>query len=65
MYLAFFDRNPDTGGLKGWLEVLQKGGTREGVLEGFLFSKEFMDLVETFGISTCAASASYTDATFA
>jgi hypothetical protein len=53
MYHAFFDRDPDVAGFNGWLDVLQSGGLRKDVLEGFLFSQEFSDLADSFGITAC------------
>jgi len=44
LYSAFFDRPADSEGFRGWLNALEEGKTREEVLDGFLGSKEFLDL---------------------
>jgi len=50
LYKAFFNRDPDTEGLNIWLDKLAKGTSRPEVLNGFLFSKEFEILSQSFGI---------------
>jgi peptidyl-Lys metalloendopeptidase len=50
LYKAFFGRAPDTGGLNIWLNKLATGSSRAEVLDGFLFSKEFENLSNSFGI---------------
>ena len=56
LYQAFFDRLPDHGGWKNWLALLNGSpdldrGTREYVLDGFLYSQEFSELCDRFGIN--------------
>ncbi len=50
LYLAFFDREPDPAGMQGWLDALAAGTSREGVLNGFIFAREFADLCDQYGI---------------
>jgi hypothetical protein len=50
LYSAFFDREPDEGGFAGWLDVLNKGGSRDELLRGFVNSQEFTILCDRFGI---------------
>jgi hypothetical protein len=50
LYRAFFDREPDTGGYNGWLNFLSSGKSREFVLDGFIYSKEFENLCDSYGI---------------
>jgi hypothetical protein len=54
LYQAFFDRAADLAGYNGWLNLLQSGGSLSDVLDGFLFSQEFANLVASFGITACA-----------
>lgn len=50
LYSTFFDRAPDEGGKQNWLNDLANGKSREHVLNGFLGSKEFLDLAASFGV---------------
>jgi hypothetical protein len=50
LYEAFFNRKPDPAGLQSWLEMIGNGTTRDLVLDGFIFSGEFGELCERFGI---------------
>lgn len=50
MYRAFFDREPDEGGKKYWLNKLDEGYSRRYVLAGFINSKEFNELCNVYGI---------------
>jgi len=50
LYSAFFDRDADEGGFNGWMSELSKGTSKEDVLDGFLFSKEFTNLCKSYGI---------------
>ena len=50
LYLAFFDREPDTGGYNNWLDQLRSGAERKDILNGFLKSQEFSNLAQEFGI---------------
>jgi len=51
LYRAFFDREPDTGGYTNWVEKLNDGESRQSVLDGFLYSQEFSNLCNSFGIN--------------
>ena len=51
LYKAFFDRDPDTAGLQGWLDSIAAGKTREEVLDGFINSAEFGQLCQDYGIT--------------
>ena len=50
LYRAFFDREADDGGLNYWLEKMETGYSRAEVLDGFLYSQEFSNLCDKFGI---------------
>ena len=50
LYRAFFNREPDTEGFNGWIENLASGMSREEVLHGFLYSQEFKNLADAYGI---------------
>ena len=50
LYKAFFNRDPDSAGMNIWLDKLATGTPRAEVLDGFLFSKEFEILAQSFGI---------------
>jgi len=51
LYRAFFDREPDIGGLNYWLDKMyNEGYSRAEVLDGFLYSQEFANLCNRFGI---------------
>lgn len=43
-YRAALDRAPDGAGMQGWLVMLATGGTRTGLIEGFLASPEYQAL---------------------
>ena len=51
LYRAFFDRDPDPGGFDYWLSELNSGGSREDVLDGFIYAQEFYNLCYIYGIS--------------
>ncbi|MDX1764441.1 MAG: DUF4214 domain-containing protein, partial [bacterium] len=57
LYRAFFDREPDSGGVAHWLAQLANGASREDVLDGFIHAQEFYNLSFTYGISPNLASA--------
>ena len=50
LYEAFFNRQPDQGGWDGWLSELNRGTSREEVLNGFIFAAEFAKLCTDYGI---------------
>jgi hypothetical protein len=50
LYEAFFDRQPDPVGWQGWIEAMRNGATREDVLNGFIFAKEFEELCDRYDI---------------
>ncbi len=50
-YKAFFDREADSGGKTGWQNILNQGGTKDEVLNGFIGSQEFINLADRFGIN--------------
>ena len=51
LYRAFFDREPDTGGYSGWVNLLYTGESRQVVLDGFIYSVEFENLCDSYGIN--------------
>ena len=50
LYKAFFDRKPDQAGWDVWIAELDSGKERGYVLDGFLYSPEFIRLCEDYGI---------------
>jgi hypothetical protein len=50
LYEAFFNRQPDSAGRQGWLDALKRGASREDVLNGFIYAREFADLCDEYGI---------------
>lgn len=50
LYTAFFNRDPDAGGLAHWLNQLGNGTSRLQVLAGFVNSGEFAALCDEYGI---------------
>lgn len=44
LYHVFLNREPDSGGLTYWVNVLGEGGTRANVFEGFAYSDEYSQL---------------------
>lgn len=63
LYRAFFDREPDSGGFNSWVSNLNKGTSRQAVVDGFTHSQEFADLCSKYGILPFAGAASTTTAT--
>ena len=51
LYEAFFNRDPDQAGWDVWLAELNAGKDRGEVLDGFLYSAEFGQLCEKYGIT--------------
>jgi parallel beta-helix repeat protein len=58
LYRAFFDREPEPAGLQGWLDALQSGVSREEVLNGFIYAKEFEELCDQYDIKAFKGQAS-------
>lgn len=56
LYLAFFNRYPDTDGFNSWLTQLDSGTSRASVLDGFLGAQEFINLSNSFNISASFAA---------
>ena len=50
LYKAFFNRDPDQGGWDEWISELNGGKDRSYGLDGFLYSQEFINLCEGYGI---------------
>ena len=50
LYKAFFNRDPDAAGLDGWLAALKSDVGRTEVLNGFIYSKEYWELCQNYGI---------------
>jgi glucose/arabinose dehydrogenase len=50
LYQAFFDRNPDQDGWDAWMDELDAGKDRGDVLNGFIYSQEFYEMTQSFGI---------------
>ncbi len=50
MYDAFFGREADEGGYNYWVDLLDKGATKESVFCGFANSQEFSNLCKDYGV---------------
>ena len=50
LYHTFFDREPDTDGFNYWLERLNNGLSRTQVINGFIYSQEYINLCNRYGI---------------
>jgi hypothetical protein len=50
LYEAFFNRQPDQAGMQAWLDAFAGGSSREDVLNGFIYSTEFANLCDEYGI---------------
>ncbi len=50
LYNSFLDREPDPSGYEHWLKRLATGSTREDILRGFAYSKEFKELAAKYGL---------------
>ena len=56
LYLTFFDRGPDSGGLAYWMSQLSLGMPREVLLAQFMFSPEFVSYTQArFGNTSARA----------
>ena len=51
LYKAFFNRDPDQAGWNVWLGELNADKDRGEVLDGFLYSQEFINLCEDYEIN--------------
>ena len=51
LYRTMMDREPDAGGLAGWLSEMSRGRSRAAVLEGFITSPEFAGRCARAGVS--------------
>ena len=49
-YHSFFDRDPDAEGKQYWIDKLSAGESRLDIVNGFIASREFVDLAASFGI---------------
>jgi sugar lactone lactonase YvrE len=56
LYKALLDRDSDPAGWNSWLVELDAGRDRGEVLNGFLYSQEFVDLAQRFGIKAFDAA---------
>ncbi|MBR3358495.1 MAG: DUF4214 domain-containing protein [Solobacterium sp.] len=63
LYQAVLNRGADAAGMKTWTDCLSVLMTREYVINGFLNSKEFAGLCETYGVTkgTAARTSAYRD----
>gem|GEM_PF-2220788 len=50
LYLTFLDRASDPKGKAYWLDKLKNGTSREDIIPGFAYSKEFKNIIESFGL---------------
>ncbi len=51
LYKTIFQREADKKGISYWLKELSKGKSREDVINSFIESEEFENLLKTFGIN--------------
>lgn len=51
LYKSLFNRKPDAGEYKYWLDLLKSGKTRQFVLASFINSKEFKNLCKEYNIN--------------
>ena len=49
LYRAFLGREADAAGLSSWINVMERGTTREEVFNGFAMSTEFRGLCSQYG----------------
>lgn len=50
VYETFFDRRPDSLGMRYWLDLLENGLPKEELVEKFIYSKEFAKVCNDYGI---------------
>lgn len=50
LYWTFLDRPYDQQGYDYWINKMNNGMTRDEVLKGFSYSKEFLDIQKSFGL---------------
>ena len=50
LYKVYMNRNSDAEGLKYWTGLLQQGVSREYVFKGFVDSKEYLQICDSYGI---------------
>ena len=50
LYRLYLGREPEKAGLDYWLNILNRGGTRQSVANGFADSVEFQGIVRSFGL---------------
>jgi len=55
MYRVFFNREPDSAGQTYWVNILNVGKSRVEVLAGFVNSKEFTTICNSYGIQVGTA----------
>lgn len=51
LYNTFMDRSSDETGKQAWILQLEAGVDREKILEGFIYSDEFVEICNTYGIT--------------
>ncbi len=51
-YQTFLDRSSDSAGKAYWLQVLARGKSRDEVMHGFAYSKEFKEIMSRYGLKT-------------
>ena len=49
-YLAMMKRSSDKGGLKYWNNILTNGASRKRIVKGFIDSKEFTNICDSYGV---------------
>lgn len=51
LYETFLGRKPDSIGYNSWMKQLKNGVSRDKILKGFAYSKEFGDIMKSYGIN--------------
>ena len=51
LYRSLFGREPDEAGYNYWMNRLETGSTRDEVLDGSIYSYEFVQLCGDYGIT--------------
>ena len=51
LYSVFFNRKPDSAGLRNWMNALENGAARSEIISGFTSSEEWNSMCAQFGIN--------------
>lgn len=59
LYRVFMDREADPSGYEAWKEMLDAGWKREVIFYGFSKSREFSEILDSFGLSQSSGEAGF------